>query len=183
MWPQAVFIDRDGTLGGTGWFIHPREFEPFPGVLEAISRLRAAAIPVYAFTNQGHLAAGDVTLDELAREFRRFGFDGWYVCPHHADEGCLCRKPSPYLLEQAAREHHLNLRQCVMVGDTGQTDMLAADRAGLTKVLVRTGWGEGSLGRYRNTWAAVEPDHVADALPEAVDWILEQREEQPDDRA
>lgn len=25
---QAVFIDRDGTIGGTGHFIHPNEFIP-----------------------------------------------------------------------------------------------------------------------------------------------------------
>lgn len=39
---QAVFIDRDGTLGGTGHYVHPREFVPFPGALEAIRRLRGA---------------------------------------------------------------------------------------------------------------------------------------------
>lgn len=27
---QAVFIDRDGTIGGTGNFIHPKEFQLYP---------------------------------------------------------------------------------------------------------------------------------------------------------
>jgi hypothetical protein len=39
-------------------------------------------------------------------------------------------------------------------------------------VLVRTGWGEGSLGAYRDLWADVEPDHVARDVLDAVDWIL-----------
>ncbi|WP_019412697.1 hypothetical protein [Paenisporosarcina sp. TG20] len=26
---QAVFIDRDGTIGGTGHFIHPMNFVPY----------------------------------------------------------------------------------------------------------------------------------------------------------
>lgn len=33
---QAVFIDRDGTIGGTGHFIHPRDFRLYPNAQEAI---------------------------------------------------------------------------------------------------------------------------------------------------
>ncbi|BFH13843.1 hypothetical protein J6TS7_27980 [Paenibacillus dendritiformis] len=32
---QAVFIDRDGTLGGTGHFIHPKDFTLYPRAIEA----------------------------------------------------------------------------------------------------------------------------------------------------
>ncbi len=31
---EAVFIDRDGTMGGTGHFIHPRDFQPYAIVLK-----------------------------------------------------------------------------------------------------------------------------------------------------
>ena len=39
--------------------------------------------------------------------------------------------------------------------------------AGCRLILVRTGWGENSLGAYRHTWADVEPDDVAADLLEA----------------
>jgi len=50
--------------------------------------------------------------------------------------------------------------------------MLAAHAVGAIKVLVRTGWGEGSLGTHRHTWAAVEPDYVAEDLLDAARWLL-----------
>ena len=67
--------------------------------------------------------------------------------------------------------HNLNLEECYVVGDTGGSDMLAANKAGAKKVLVKTGWGEGSLTKYRYEWQEVEPDYIADNLVNAVSWI------------
>ena len=39
---QAVFIDRDGTIGGTGHFIHPSNFKQYEGAQEAINQLKRA---------------------------------------------------------------------------------------------------------------------------------------------
>ncbi|QYR19246.1 hypothetical protein KZ483_14935 [Paenibacillus sp. sptzw28] len=33
---QAAFVDRDGTLGGNGHFIYPRDFELYPSSLAAL---------------------------------------------------------------------------------------------------------------------------------------------------
>ena len=52
-----------------------------------------------------------------------------------------CQKPK--LLLKAKEVHHLKLEECYVVGDTGSTDMLAANKAGMKKVLVKTGWGGG----------------------------------------
>lgn len=136
---EAVFIDRDGTIGGNGHFIHPRDFQ------------------LFEFTNQS------IKLS--------IGFDAAYICPHAKGTECNCRKPAPGLLLQAAREHMLDLTRCVVIGDVGSTDMIAAAKVGAIKVLVRTGWGEGSLGEYRHTWADVEPEYIADHLLDAVKWV------------
>ncbi|WP_261132243.1 hypothetical protein [Bacillus sp. Marseille-Q3570] len=37
---QAVFIDRDGTIGGGTEVEYPGELIPYAGVLEAIQRLK-----------------------------------------------------------------------------------------------------------------------------------------------
>jgi hypothetical protein len=50
--------------------------------------------------------------------------------------------------------------------------MVLARNVGATAVLVRTGWGEGSLGAHRGLRADVELDHVARDVLDAVDWIL-----------
>lgn len=95
---QAVFMDRDGTIGGTGHFIHPRDFE---------------------------------------EQFREYGFDQSYICPH--EQECICRKPKPGMLLHASEQHDLDLSKCVVIGDVGDTDMLAAHAVGATKIMVKTG--------------------------------------------
>lgn len=170
---QAVFIDRDGTMGGTGHFVHPREFDFFPWSGEAIRFLKDAGVKVFAFTNQHRIADGRATLEEFVEQFNLLGLDGAYVCPHRSDAGCECRKPAPGLLRKAAKEHNLDLTRCAVVGDVGDTDIMAADAVGAIKVLVRTGWGESSLGTYRHTWADVEPDYIALDLLDAARWLVQ----------
>lgn len=79
---QAVFMDRDGTIGGTGHFIHPRDFALYPMAQEAIHLLKANTIPVFAVTNQYRISRGEATVADFEEQFRQFGFDQAYICPH-----------------------------------------------------------------------------------------------------
>lgn len=169
---QAVFIDRDGTMGGTGHFMHPRDFELFPRSAEAIRVLKAAGIRVFALTNQHRISDGRATEEEFVEQFRVFGLHGAYICPHRSEADCGCHKPAPGLLHKAAKEHDLDLSKCAVIGDVGDTDMMAAAAVGAVKVLVRTGWGESSLGAHRHTWADVEPDYIAVDLLDAAQWLV-----------
>jgi HAD superfamily hydrolase (TIGR01662 family) len=169
---QAVFIDRDGTIGGTGHFIHPRDFELYPFASQAIEILKEAGLKVFALTNQHRIARGEATEEEFKKQFSEFGFDESYICPHASNSGCQCHKPEPGLLHRAAKEHNLDLTKCIVIGDVGSTDMLAADAVGSLKILVRTGWGEDSLGDFRHTWAEVDPDYVAENILDAIKWIV-----------
>lgn len=169
---QAVFVDRDGTMGGTGHFLHPRDFELFPWSGPAIQLMKDAGLKVFAFTNQHRIADGWATEEAFTAQFAAFGLHGAYLCPHRHDAGCQCRKPAPGLLLRAAEEHNLDLSRCAVIGDVGATDMKAAAAVGALKVLVRTGWGEDSLAAYRHTWADVEPDYIAADLLDAAQWPL-----------
>lgn len=170
--PQAVFVDRDGTVGGTGHFIHPKDFTPYPFSQLALNMLREAGIRIFALTNQHRISRGEATVYDFEKEFTSLGFDDAFICPHSSQDECECHKPKPGLLLQAAQKHNIDLTKCVVIGDVGSTDMLAADAVGATKVLVRTGWGEPSLGKYRHTWGNVAVDNVANDLLDAVHWIL-----------
>lgn len=128
---QAVFVDRDGTLGGTGHFIHPLDFELFPSSLEALNLLKEQGIKIFALTNQHNIAKGLATEIDFAQQFESYGFDASYICPHEPEEGCNCHKPQPGLLLRAANEHGLDLTCCAVIGDVGSTDMLAAANCGL----------------------------------------------------
>ncbi|MNO07826.1 hypothetical protein D3C81_2301860 [compost metagenome] len=53
--------------------------------------------------------------------------------------------------------------------------MLAAHAVGALKILVRTGWGEGSLTKFREKWSETEPDYIANDILDAVHWILDKK--------
>jgi histidinol-phosphate phosphatase family protein len=75
--------------------------------------------------------------------------DRIYFCPHHPHSGyegeiaelkieCDCRKPGTAMIDAAVQDLNIDRHQSWMVGDS-QADMLAANRAGLLAIRVRTG--------------------------------------------
>ena len=145
------------------------------GVEEAIRMLNRAGLLVMVVTNQSAIARGLLTPETLEhihqkmrRAFRRSGawVDAIYVCPHHPDEGCACRKPGTAMFEQAAKEWNLSLPDSYVVGDR-QLDILSGRAVGSKAILVRSGHGpEPSSG--------VAADYEAATLFEAARWILHQ---------
>lgn len=93
-----------------------------------------------------------------------------YYCPHTSADGCDCRKPNTGMLDRAAREHAIDLRQSFVVGDR-RGDVELAHRTGARSILVRTGYGEGEYLWNAAKWT-VQPDFVAADLADAVHWIL-----------
>jgi len=79
---------------------------------------------------------------------------------------------------QAAQDYNLDLKKCVVVGDSGNTDMIAAHAVGAIKILVLTGWGESSLKQYKHTWESISPDYIAKDINEATKWIIERKLEE-----
>jgi D,D-heptose 1,7-bisphosphate phosphatase len=176
----AVFLDRDGTIGGTGGGMHPFEFSLYEFAADAIKTLNDLGVKVFLFTNQTRVGRGFFTEEELVEGFMRMEADLYegsaflddiYYCPHKLDDGCECQKPRAGLLLEAQKKYGLDLEQCYVIGDTGSSDMLAADTVGARKVLVLTGWGRTSLTTHRSSWADVNPDCIANDLVDAVDWI------------
>jgi D-glycero-D-manno-heptose 1,7-bisphosphate phosphatase len=178
----AVFLDRDGTVSEeVGYLNHLSRFRLLPGAADAIRRLNEAALPVIVVTNQSGVARGyfpeqlvrDVH-ERMKAELLEAGarLDGMYYCPHVSSDECACRKPKTGMLEQAARELGLDLKESFVVGDR-QSDVELAHCAGARSVLVRTGFGEGELAWHAKHWAR-QPEFVAADLPEAVAWILQE---------
>ena len=186
----AVFIDRDGTLTEeVGYVNHPRRIRLLPRSAEAIRRLNAAGVPVVLATNQAGIARGyfspqvlRLTNEEMTRQLKEAGarLDGVYVCVHHPTEGaapyrleCDCRKPKPGMLHRAARELGLDLAASTVIGDKA-SDLETGRAVGAAAVLVLTGYGAGDW-EYRRDTFRVPPDHVAEDLLDAVEWVLAHR--------
>jgi D-glycero-D-manno-heptose 1,7-bisphosphate phosphatase len=97
--------------------------------------------------------------------------DGVYFCPHKSEEICDCRKPKPGMLEQAAREHGLDLAGSWVVGDR-YGDLEMAHAAGARGILVMTGYGRGEYELHGASWPR-QPDAVVENLKDAVCHILQ----------
>lgn len=52
---KAVFLDRDGTIGGTGGGIHPYEFKLYDFSPRAIRTLNELGVKVFLFTKKREL--------------------------------------------------------------------------------------------------------------------------------
>jgi D-glycero-D-manno-heptose 1,7-bisphosphate phosphatase len=155
-------------------------FRMFPFAAAAIRRLNSAGLPVIVVTNQSGVGRGYFpeslvhTVHELMSQQLAAGgahLDAIYYCPHTSEDGCDCRKPKPGLLERAAREHALDLRNSFVVGDRYH-DVELGQSVGSSGVLVRTGYGAEELAAA-SKWP-VPPDFIADDLTAAADWILRQ---------
>lgn len=176
----AVFIDRDGTLNVEKNYLHRWEdWEWIPGAVDAIKRLNAAGYAVIVTTNQAGIARGYYTEADVLALHQRVDanlkahggrIDAFYYCPHHPQHGevraCDCRKPEPGMLVQAAREHNLDLAHSFIIGDKA-ADVLAGLNAGVTPILVLTGYGQ---AEQQEVPAAT---FIARDVAAAVDWILE----------
>lgn len=171
---QAIFIDRDGTMGGDTDVTYPNKFVLYSFTDKAIKMLKSNGIRVFAFTNQPGISVGEATEEDFINELIGFGIEKAYICPHSPQDKCKCRKPEIELLLKAEEEYALDLSRCIVIGDRW-SDMMAAERVNMGKILVLTGAGNEALEEDRDRWSQIEPDYVADNILEAVEWILEMK--------
>jgi len=182
---RAFFLDRDGTINlDPGYISQPSAIHLLPGAASAIRRARDQGFKIVVITNQSGVGRGLIPADVLPRINERLnellrqeagGFVDYFACcVHHPDSGCHCRKPSPRLVYEAQAALSIDLASSIFVGDR-LTDIATGKSApvGLT-VLVRTGDGceqEAMLGDSPSIESA--PDHIAEDLGAAVDWVLQ----------
>jgi D-glycero-D-manno-heptose 1,7-bisphosphate phosphatase len=168
----SVFLDRDGVIN-VNRDDHVKSWDEFvflPGALEGLGALAVLPVRVIIVTNQSVVGRGIITLAQLNDIHARMvqviedhggRVDRIYVCPHAPCENCVCRKPKPGLLLQAASDCDLDLSRCFMIGDQ-EGDVEAARAAGCRAILVSTsGEGEATL-----PVACVVPDLIS-----AAEWL------------
>ncbi len=174
---KAVFLDRDGVINQTlfrnGKKRAPdrlEDFTFFPDVPDAILRLREAGYLLIVVTNQPDVVRGWQTREVVEsmnqRVIQELAVDEVLVCYHVDEDQCLCRKPQPGMLHDAARRWGIDLARSFMVGDR-YSDVTAGIEAGCRTLLI---------GEDSEHWTASSPppvpDFCAQNLGDAVNWIL-----------
>ncbi|MFM8290487.1 MAG: HAD-IIIA family hydrolase [Planctomycetia bacterium] len=145
--PQAIFLDRDGTLiENRHYLVSPEGVVLLPGVREALARARAAAAKLFLFTNQSGIGRGYFTLADVEAQNRRLVellglgadvFAGVCVAPERPDEPPVYRKPSPRFIEETLAAHGLAAGAAWMVGDS-PADWEAGINAGIRTAAIVT---------------------------------------------
>jgi D-glycero-D-manno-heptose 1,7-bisphosphate phosphatase len=174
---QGLFFELDGVV------VAQPDVDPvngeigfLPRSLEALQRIDPRRFRLFVATSRHDIAFGLRRERDFTRFCERFlacmsqhgiAIAKIYSCPYHPKgrgryrRESVFRKPGPGIFKMAQQEFDLNLQRCWMVGQS-TADMLAAQRAEVGTILLRTGLG-GSDREY-----TVDPHFVEDDLWHAV---------------
>jgi D-glycero-D-manno-heptose 1,7-bisphosphate phosphatase len=176
---KAIFMDRDGTVSEeVGYIYHAGLYKVYSWSGPAIRKINEHGMKAVLITNQSGVGRGyfdEASVDEVHKILRtelaayNAKLDAIYVCTHHPEAGCDCRKPNPGMLLQAQRELKVELTQSFVIGDK-YLDVQTAHNVGAKGILVLTGYGREEREKHKTS--AHQPDFVAENLMEAVDAIL-----------
>jgi len=171
---RFLLLDRDGILNRNSpeYVKSFQEYHFFPDALEALRLLNAKGIEVILVSNQSGLHRGLISWADfwgmhegMLHEIERIGgrILATFYCPHHPDERCGCRKPSPHMLLAACNHFGVKIQDTFFLGDH-ETDIQAARNAGCPGIRVCRENEEGDLINCRGK--GLEP--VFSSLLEAV---------------
>jgi D-glycero-D-manno-heptose 1,7-bisphosphate phosphatase len=167
----AVFIDRDGTImEDCVYCSDPKKVRIFPGVPEALRRLKSNGFKLIIITNQSGIGRGLFTVEqyraveaELLRQVGNGLIHATYFCPDLPGQQSTHRKPAPGMIVDATREHQIDVSRSFLIGDA-EIDVECAHKAGVRAIRVRTG--------LESDTTASMADWRADDLPGAAEIIL-----------
>lgn len=183
MFNKAVFLDRDGTVNAdTGYLNDPNLVELLPGVAEGIFKLKNEfGFKIIVVSNQSGISRGLITKDEVEKVNNRINeilkessaqIDDFYYCPYHPDfdtpDKCICRKPSPYMIQRASEKHNINIAKSFLIGDK-QTDIICAKNAGLKSILLFANFNYEKINQLKMTENS--PNFIASNFLDAVKFI------------
>ncbi|MCR9244088.1 MAG: HAD-IIIA family hydrolase [bacterium] len=173
---QGVFFELDGVLVERACLSEDGTVPFLDRAIEALTRIDTTQFRLFVATSRQDIAFGKLKEREFTKfceaflqrmQDERIPITKIYSCPYHPKgrgrfkRESVFRKPGPGIFKMAQQEFDLNLRRCWMIGHT-TTDVLAAQRAELGTILVRTGQG-GQDGEFY-----VEPHFVEDDFWHAV---------------
>lgn len=163
---KFVLLDRDGVINIEKSYLHKIEdFEYEKNVVEGLLKLRDLGYRFAIITNQAGIARGYYTEEDylklqsfIEEDLFKKGIkiEKSYFCPHHPNVTgkygieCDCRKPNTGNFELAIKEFDIDVKNSFMIGDK-ITDLIPAEKLGITPVLVKTGYGLESLKKLEGT--------------------------------
>jgi D-glycero-D-manno-heptose 1,7-bisphosphate phosphatase len=148
---ELVLLDRDGVLNRNldRGVRCEADWVWLTGARAAVRMLAEHGMRLMVVTNQSYIGRGALTIRQLEAIHRQMLWDlqpapldvaDILYCPHGPDEGCICRKPKPGLINKALQKCGVSPGRAVLIGDH-ESDIVAAGAAGCWSLHVRTGRG------------------------------------------
>lgn len=174
---KIALLDRDGTIIKDPLderVDREQKIELFPDSINALKYLKDNNFKVIIITNQAGISEARINNEDFnrihAKVLEMLSPSGveilkTFMCPHGPNDGCVCRKPKPKMLLDAAKEFNLNLAQTYMVGDN-ISDIEAGINAGTKTILVETATNKRVV--------AEQATFTAHTLLDAVKYIVSQ---------
>lgn len=164
---RAVFLDRDGTINREkGYLRDLNKLYIYSNTARAIRLLSEAGFKIIVVSNQSGVGRGMIRRSDFKNINRKIkeslagkgaNVDAFYICPHHPDDNCNCRKPRTGLINKAAKRFDLKLSSSYIIGDK-LSDIELKKTAGLKEgILVLTGFGEKHLRKAREDGVELGP--------------------------
>lgn len=174
---KAIFLDRDGTLIVEKQYLSDlKKLRFIKGSKQAISILKENNFLCFIISNQSGINRrffNESVLEKIHLEIEKrlskekTFLDGFYYCPHHPDENCLCRKPNTGLIKKIEEKFNIDFKKSFVIGDK-KSDIELGEKIGCKTILVLTGYGKKNIKKTK-------PNYIASNLFEAVQWIIKKK--------
>jgi D-glycero-D-manno-heptose 1,7-bisphosphate phosphatase len=146
---RRIFIlDRDGILvekmPHREYLSNLTDYKPIYENWIALKEVSNLGVDFLIATNQPGVATGEVSEEflsefhvRLVSELLDFGINilAVYICKHHWNENCNCRKPKPGMLLKAMEQFEISEEFTLYIGDEVK-DSIAASAAGIDYVII-----------------------------------------------
>ena len=175
---KIIFIDRDGIINykaPSGEYI--TRWEDFKIIADSFDVMKSLSQKGFKFiiiTNQAGIARKKIKSSELSRIHtnlidlcQKSGIEilKIYVCPHHWDDDCNCRKPKAGMFYAASKDFQVRLDKTLFIGDDVR-DCEAAYNAGMKSLFI------GDDSQLLNLRDAQKPIYFSSKLSEILPNIL-----------
>jgi D-glycero-D-manno-heptose 1,7-bisphosphate phosphatase len=145
---KILLIDRDGVINRKaprGEYIGKwSDFVFISDTVDGLKELSQEGFEFIVISNQAGIGRGVLSaasVDEINDRMKKYleaqniPIKGIYVCPHHWEDSCDCRKPAPGMLFQASRDFLFRLDKTFFIGDDAR-DCQAAHNAGCKSIFL-----------------------------------------------
>lgn len=175
---DAIFLDRDGTLNFDPGFVqNVDQFNFYDFVIPALKILSQSDNSFCIISNQSGVGRGLIDINDLRdlnayirQEFinNHINLLEIYNCMDHPDKASNRRKPGIGMFLEAADDHNIELKRCLMIGDS-ERDLIPAHILGMDTMLVLTGNGHLTLETIASS---DKPTFVAENILEGAKMLV-----------